>query len=78
MKTLVETYKGYQIRKSGTKYPYFKVFWTDGHTERFRSIEAARVAIDSQGRVMTPEEHAIMHPEYQDWLNGKRYMLKGN
>lgn len=71
MKTLVETYKGYQIRKSGST--LYKVI-QDGKQpffQRFTSVAAARVAIDSQGRVMTAEEHAIMYPGYQAWANGK-------
>lgn len=63
-------YKGYQIRKSGK---FFKIIkngeWVFFH--RFISIAAAQVAIDAQGRVMTPAEHAIMHPDYTAWRAGK-------
>lgn len=59
-------YKNYKIRTSGKN--YFKVVTTcanqSAHYQRFRSIEAAKVAIDSYGRVMTKEEHAIMYPNH--------------
>ena len=59
-----ETYKGYQIRKSGKH--LYKIITSDEQRpffHRFMSVEAAKVAIDSQGRVMTKEEHAIVYPK---------------
>ncbi len=63
----METYKGYQIKKSG-KYLYKVIEPADARPffHRFVSIAAAKVEIDCRldgGRVMTPAEHRIVYPE---------------
>jgi hypothetical protein len=62
----METYRGYQIRKSG------KMFWKatlDGHSnalnQRFLSVEAVKAAINAtvEHRVYTPEEYRTVYPK---------------
>ena len=56
-------YKNYKIRTSGKNF-FRAIPMTSNqpeHFQRFRSVEAAKIAIDSYGRVMTKEEHAIMY-----------------
>lgn len=66
-----ETYRGFTIRKSGKK--FWKALYPDGRqtTSRYFSPEAARAAIDSivENRVMTPQEHALVHPHYRGRSN---------
>lgn len=57
------TYKNYKIKKSGKH--LFKVY-QNGQScawQRFTSIEAAKAVIDanSEHRVMTPAEHALVY-----------------
>jgi hypothetical protein len=62
-KTLL-VYRGYTIKRSG--HDWYKVFYPSGMSfgQRVESLEAGRAMIDAtaENRVMTPAEHALVHP----------------
>ena len=59
----METYKGYQIRRSGKD--FFRIYQNGQSTlyMRVKSIEAAKVLISSNGRVMTRKEKSLVYGE---------------
>ena len=61
-------YRGCKIRKSGKDF-YRVIDPTDQHGfyQRVTSLDAAKAMIDAtlESRVMTPAEHALVHPSYQ-------------
>lgn len=54
-------YKNCTIKKSGQR--FFKIEDENGNRlgMRVTSVEAAQALVDSRGRVMTPEEHKLVH-----------------
>jgi hypothetical protein len=66
-------YRGFKIKRSGPK--FWKVVYPDGRTAGMRVVseEAAYALIDSiaEERVMTPAEHALVHPRRNsmEWGN---------